>query len=144
MKFFNISYNDKDILAEVYAISGRPYPFLERLKKGGTGTPRGVLEVAPSQIVQKFDHIRSTRYCSLQEMQEGIMLCFNRRQETFAVPMNHQDIAFIGWNREKDQDNISLSLEIQTKDGDVYQIAYNKGYHQAISKFLNKIPLQTN
>jgi hypothetical protein len=144
MKFFNISYNDKDVMAEVYAISGRPFSFIERLKKGGTGTPRGVLEVAPAGITRKFDHIRSTRYCSLQEMQEGIMLCFNRRQETFAVPMNHKDIQFIGWNREKEQGSISLSLEIQTNDGDVYQIAYNKGYHQTIKKFLNKIPSQTN
>jgi len=88
MNIFNVSYNNKELLEEVYAISGRPYGFIERLKRGGTGTQRGVLEEGPMEVTLKFTHIQSARFCSIREMRQDILLYFICRQETFAIPMN--------------------------------------------------------
>jgi hypothetical protein len=138
MKIFNVSYKDRDLLHELYAISGKPHPFYKGLKQGGTGSPRGVLKACPAEVSDMFQLIQSIRYCSIREMQEGILLYFRLRQDTYAIPINRKEILKMDWNKEKLNKN-EFILEIHTQQGERYHIRYNRGYFSTISKFLNKI-----
>ena len=136
MKIFNVSYHDKDILDEVYAISGKPFGFWAGLKRGGTGTPRGTLAEAPEQVLEKFRHIESIRYCSLREMQEGMLLYFNRRLETYAIPVNRKEIKVLRWR--KSGGRAGPVLELTTTYGHSFAIQYNRGYIKSMNKFLQR------
>ncbi|MCB2221669.1 MAG: hypothetical protein KQI35_14835 [Bacteroidetes bacterium] len=134
-KIFHISYRDKDILEEMYTVSGRPYGLLSRLKRGGTGSPRGVFEKAPDTVIKKFGELQSLRYCSLNEMKEGLLIYFNRRHEVFAIPVNRKDILKFDWIDVKNKSNDHL-LELRTRSDEHYIIRFNQGYAKAVNRFL--------
>jgi hypothetical protein len=136
MKIFNVSYKNSDIWDEIHLISGRPYGFLGGIRRGGTGTPRGILEDAPEDVLNKYKNVQSIPYCGFREMKEGLLLYFRIRNEVFTIPMNKKDITNLNWNKKEGPRSF---LSLATKSGESFSISYPKQYTPSMDKFIRKI-----
>jgi hypothetical protein len=140
MKIFHVTFHDKEVMRKMYEISGKPYGFWASLRRGGSGTPRGVLQETPDAVTQKFENLQSTSYCSFQEMRRGILLSFNRRQEAFSIPIPFSEIERLAWKRDV-KNGRKNSLELLIKTGEKFVIQYDRGYFKAVNNLLGRLPL---
>jgi hypothetical protein len=138
MKVFNLSYNDKKRLAEVYAITGKPYGLIRSLGRGGTGSARGILLDAPGEIMKLFEGFSYQKYCNIQEMTNGIIIGFRSRLESFGVPMGFDEIARIEIKDLKEQES-KVILEIENKKKEIITIEYSRFESTAIRKFITSL-----
>jgi len=136
MKVFNLSYNDKERLAEVYAITGKPYGLIRSLRRGGSGSVRGILLDAPGEILKLFEGFSYQRFCNIQEMTNGIIIGFRSRLESFGVPMGFDEIARMDVMDLKDQ-NGKVVLEIENRQNELIKIEYSRFETSSIHKFIS-------
>ena len=135
MKVFNLSYNDKERLAEVYAITGKPYGLIRSLRRGGSGSVRGILQEAPLEIMKLFEGFSYQKYCNIQEMTNGIIVGFRSRLESYGIPMGFYEIARIDILESKEQDG-KVVLEIENRQREIIKIMYSQFESNSIRKFI--------
>lgn len=135
MKVFNLSYNDKERLAEVYAITGKPYGLIRSLRRGGSGSVRGILQEAPLEIMKLFEGFSYQKYCNIQEMTNGIIIGFRSRLESYGIPLGFNDIARIDFLDLKDQED-KVVLVIENRKKEVIKIGYSRFESNSIRKFI--------
>ncbi len=135
MKVFNLSYNDKECLAEVYAITGKPYGLIRSLRRGGSGSVRGILLEAPLDIMKLFEGFSYQKYCNIQEMTNGIIIGFRSRLESYGIPIGFNEIARMDILNLKDREG-KVVLEIENKQNESIKIEYSRFESSAIRKFI--------
>ena len=135
MKVFNLSYNDKERLAEVYAITGKPYGLIRSLRRGGSGSVRGILQEAPLEIMKLFEGFSYQKYCNIQEMTNGIIVGFRSRLESYGIPMGFYEIARIDILESKEQDG-KVVLVIENRQREIIKIMYSQFESNSIRKFI--------
>ncbi len=138
MKVFNLSYNDKERLAEVYAITGKPYGLIRSLRRGGSGSVRGILQEAPLEIMKLFEGFSYQKYCNIQEMTNGIIVGFRSRLESYGIPIGFNEIARMDILNLKDQEG-KVVLEIENRQKEVLKIGYSRFESESIRKFINSL-----
>ena len=78
------TYSIKEVRQEITAAVGKPISFLKRLKMGGNGSQRYVIIEAFKQLEALIDVDNKSRFCNIELRENGIILHFRSRLETFA------------------------------------------------------------
>lgn len=81
----NLSYNDPKIKRELLNSVGESFSWMERLKRGGTGSPKLKLVEASSQIAELLNRDNNLNYCNAELRSKGIIIRFRSILETFGL-----------------------------------------------------------
>lgn len=80
----NVSHHDKAIKTEINTLVGRAFHLIDRIKKGGTGSPRLVIATATQEINELLAADNRIRHCSLELRPKGLIMRFKSRLDTYA------------------------------------------------------------
>lgn len=97
----------REILAFDSSLGGK-YSWLERIKKGGIGSPfmyyEGGWKVMDELNTKRSEAIR----VNIEELKEGFYFRFSERTRTYFTPILKKDIKEVSWNTDKEK--ISLTF----------------------------------
>ena len=106
----NITYDDKDIKAEIDCLIGKSFSLVERLKMGGNGSPRFTIIDSSFTIRKLIRRSNAIGYCNIELRPAGVLVSFKSVLDTYswAIPFNklnvyqekkhyilHSDIEFV-------------------------------------------------
>ncbi len=138
MKHWNLTYNDPERWAQVYAICGKPLSFWEALKVGGSGSPRGVLAAAPGELGVLLDETSYVKYCNVQRMHEGGLLYCKIRLEVFGLPIRKDAVLRVESSR-RNADAFDRQVSIVFRDHQRIDIACSERNVAGWQHFLSEI-----
>jgi hypothetical protein len=78
------TYNIKEVRQEIAAVAGRSISLFKRLKMGGNGSQRLVIVEAFKDLEALIDVDNRSRFCNIELRENGIILHFRSRLESFA------------------------------------------------------------
>ena len=81
----NISYNNPKIIDEINNYVGKPYTILKRLKIGGIGSSKLVINSADSIIENLLNLDNNLNYCNIEIRPKGIIIHFKSLLETYGL-----------------------------------------------------------
>ncbi len=80
----NVSYNNKEMKEAVDELVGKAFSFRERLKLGGTGSPKLKIKEASSELAALLNLDNSINYCNIELRPRGLIISFRSILETYA------------------------------------------------------------
>lgn len=81
----NISYNNQKIIDEINNYVGKPYTILQRLKIGGIGSSKLIVNSADSIIENLLNLDNNLNYCNIEIRPKGIIIHFKSLLETYGL-----------------------------------------------------------
>ena len=81
----NISYNNPKIIDEINDYVGKPYTILKRLKIGGIGSSKLIINSADSIIENLLNLDNNLNYCNVEIRPKGIIIHFKSLLETYGL-----------------------------------------------------------
>ena len=81
----NISYNNPKIIDEINNYVGKPYTILQRLKIGGIGSSKLIINSADSIIENLLNLENNLNYCNIEIRPKGIIIHFKSLLETYGL-----------------------------------------------------------
>ena len=81
----NISYNNPKIIDEINNYVGKPYTILKRLKIGGIGSSKLIINSADSIIESLLNLDNNLNYCNVEIRPKGIIIHFKSLLETYGL-----------------------------------------------------------
>lgn len=81
----NISYNNPKIKREIKKAVGDSYSWTERLRFGGTGSPKLSVLMASKEISELLEKDNYSNYCNVEICYNGIILRFRSILETYGL-----------------------------------------------------------
>ena len=81
----NISYNNPKIIDEINNYVGKPYTILKRLKIGGIGSSKLIINSADSIIENLLNLYNNLNYCNVEIRPKGIIIHFKSLLETYGL-----------------------------------------------------------
>ena len=81
----NISYNNPKIIDEINNYVGKPYTILKRLKIGGIGSSKLIINSADSIIENLLNLDNNLNYCNVEIRPKGIIIHFKSLLETYGL-----------------------------------------------------------
>lgn len=81
----NISYNNPKIIDEINDYVGKPYTILKRLKIGGIGSSKLIINSADSIIENLLNLDNNINYCNIEIRPKGIIIHFKSLLETYGL-----------------------------------------------------------
>jgi len=81
----NISYNNPKIIDEINNYVGKPYTILKRLKIGGIGSSKLIINSADSIIENLLNLDNNLNYCNIEIRTKGIIIHFKSLLETYGL-----------------------------------------------------------
>lgn len=114
MRHWNLTYNDPNRWAEVYAISGQPLGVFEAIRAGwkgqSVGSPKAVLTGATCANLNDLLHLTSNlKWANFQRTTHGGILYFRVLLETYGMPIRKGDLETLKLSRAATQ-NAQLHL----------------------------------
>lgn len=81
---FNISYRDDDITNAINELVGKPYSLWQRLKKGGIGSMRMVIDSAHPSLSPYLKKPPQVTYANIELRPQGILVHLNNVLKVYA------------------------------------------------------------
>ena len=81
----NISYNNPKIIDEINDYVGKPYTILKRLKIGGIGSSKLIINSADSIIENLLNLDNNLNCCNIEIRPKGIIIHFKSLLETYGL-----------------------------------------------------------
>ena len=81
----NVSYNNPQINREILKAVGGSYSWVERIKLGGTGSPKLPLIEASSEIAELLNRDNNFNYCNIEICWNGVIIRFRSLLETYGL-----------------------------------------------------------
>ena len=81
----NISYNNQKIIDEINDYVGKPYTILQRLKIGGIGSSKLIVNSADSIIENLLNLDNNLNYCNIEIRPKGIIIHFKSLLEIYGL-----------------------------------------------------------
>ncbi|MFK7756270.1 MAG: hypothetical protein AB8B53_04985 [Flavobacteriales bacterium] len=81
----NVSYNDPKIKREIRKAVGESYSWAERLKCGGTGSPKLKVLMASREIAERLEKDNYSNNCNIEICYQGIIIRFRSILETYGL-----------------------------------------------------------
>lgn len=90
----NVSYNNSEINREILNSVGESYSWVDRIKFGGTGSPKLPFIEASSQIAELINRDNNYSYCNIEICWNGVIIRFRSVLETYGliIPFHHLSI----------------------------------------------------
>ena len=122
------TYNIKEVRQEIAAVAGRSISLFKRLKMGGNGSQRLVIVEAFKDLEALIDVDNRSRFCNIELRENGIILHFRSRLESFAWVVPFHILSLF-----KSDDSLSIYAGAEFVR---VKAAHNSTLNQ---KFINKI-----
>lgn len=82
---YSISYHDKKITQIINDKVGKPFGFIENIKRKGIGSPRLIITNSCAEIAQILNRNNSIKYANIELRPHGIIIGFQSQLEVFAL-----------------------------------------------------------
>ena len=80
----NLSYFNKQTKRDIDQLVGKAFSLFERLRMGGSGSPKFLVVDASEEIWQKLDRTNTTKTCNIELRPGGIIVGFRSGYEVWA------------------------------------------------------------
>jgi len=124
---FNTTYKNKEYIKESASMVGPAYSFFEKIKMGGIGSSRFIIEELSPKLQPKNLQTIETSYANIELRPHGVIVHFANRQDRYSW--------IIPYYRLVTFNNHSFSLH---SNGNFLKFKKNKNY-QNNKKFINKM-----
>jgi hypothetical protein len=81
---FNISQKNPRQDREIDALVGSSFSFVKRIRMGGIGSPRLLINESSPQISSRIESTEDRKMCNVELRPQGIILRFNSKLTTYA------------------------------------------------------------
>lgn len=81
----NISYNDSKVFDEINNYVGKPYTIFQRLRIGGIGSSKLIINKADSKITNLLNLDNNINKCNIEIRPKGIIIRFRSLLETYGL-----------------------------------------------------------
>jgi hypothetical protein len=81
----NISYNNPNVIDEINKLVGKPYSFLEKIKRGGVGSKKLLITKADKVIENLLLLDQNINNCNIEIRSSGIIIYFRSLLETYGL-----------------------------------------------------------
>jgi len=81
----NISYNNLNVIDEINKLVGKPYSFLEKIKRGGIGSKKLLITKADKVIENLLILDQNINNCNIEIRSSGIIIYFRSLLETYGL-----------------------------------------------------------
>ena len=81
----NISYNNLNVIDEINKLVGKPYSFLEKIKRGGVGSKKLLITKADKVIENLLILDQNINNCNIEIRSSGIIIYFRSLLETYGL-----------------------------------------------------------
>jgi hypothetical protein len=81
----NISYNNLNVIDEINKLVGKPYSFLEKIKRGGVGSKKLLITKADKLIENLLLLDQNINNCNIEIRSSGIIIYFRSLLETYGL-----------------------------------------------------------
>jgi hypothetical protein len=81
----NISYNNLNVIDEINKLVGKPYSFLEKIKRGGVGSKKLLITKADKIIENLLLLDQNINNCNIEIRSSGIIIYFRSLLETYGL-----------------------------------------------------------
>lgn len=90
---FNISYKNLKIERQINELVGKPYSILERITKGGIGSPKLFITRCSPAIYDLLHVNESVKFCNIEMRPKGILIGFQSRLEVYVLVIPYYKLA---------------------------------------------------
>lgn len=81
----NVTYNNPQVKREIRKAVGESYSWTERLRFGGTGSPKLPVLMASKEIAELMEKDNYTNYCNVEICYQGVIVRFRSILETYGL-----------------------------------------------------------
>lgn len=89
---FNTSYKDKEITAEIEALVGKPYSVWQRIKLGGIGSMRMIVEEADPKFSPYLKMATQVTQANIELRPHGLLIHLNNVLKVFTWAIPYQQL----------------------------------------------------
>jgi len=113
---WNTSHNDQKVEREIITAVGSPYSLLDRIIKGGIGSPKLNI-ISASEELSRLIYINQDRHqCSIELRPKGIIVHLKSRLDTYALPIPYYKLTIYKGDKDvftlfKDQHIIKVEVK---------------------------------
>lgn len=112
----NISYNNLNIIDEINKLVGKPYSFLEKIKRGGVGSKKLLITKADKVIENLLILDQNINNCNIEIRSSGIIIYFRSLLETYGLIIPYYKLVVFKVSENEYTFNVdSKFLKIKTK-----------------------------
>ena len=122
MPIFNITYNAPKIIQEINLHLGKPHRWIDRLKLGGIGSRRMVVDSRSPNFDPYMLQEHYLTYTNIELRPQGIMIHIHKKLENYAWVLSFGNFSF-----RKKQQNLIIEAEqgfIEFRDAFVFNQAF--------------------
>lgn len=130
----DVSYNNKEITRKIDDELGKAFPFMERFKMGGIGSPKLILTETSLQISNLMNLDNNRNVCNIEMRPKGIIVGFRSRLSSYGLIIPYYKLVLYKGKAEQysiHKDNYFFKFEAKAKD-------------KAVHKFMKKLMLAKN
>ncbi len=124
---FNTSYSNKDYIKESTHIVGKAFSFFEKIKIGGIGSSRLIIEELSPKLQPKNREAIATNYANIELRPKGIIIHFTNKLDRYSWIIPYYRLVVYS----------TQTFSIHS-NGNVIQFKKNKNY-QDNKKFIHKM-----
>ncbi len=124
---FNTSYSNKDYRKESTHIVGKAFSFIEKIKNGGIGSSRLIIEELSPKLQPKNREAIATNYANIELRPKGIIIHFTNKLDRYSWIIPYYRLVVYS----------TQTFSIHS-NGNVMQFKKNKNY-QDNKKFIDKM-----
>jgi hypothetical protein len=81
----DLSYKDSEIDKEINNLIGKEFNFLEKIKRGGTGSHQLIIKKSDNYIYEILSKSYELNKCNIEIREKGIIIYFRSRQSTYGL-----------------------------------------------------------
>lgn len=123
---FDTTYTDKEITIEINKLAGRPYSLIQRLKLGGIGSHRIIIDQASDDLEKYINPGHSINHVNFELRPLALLAHLKRRTQTFCWV-----IPYINLEMTEDYQMISDSVRrIALKE----PLRYNQDFFKKVER----------
>lgn len=115
----NISYNDSKVFDEINNYVGKPYTIFQRIRIGGIGSSKLIINKADSKISNLLNLDNNINKCNIEIRPKGIIIRFRSLLETYGLIVPFYKLKlFKGKANEYSiyNDNYFIKIEVNKKN----------------------------
>ena len=112
----NISYNNLNVIDEINKLVGKPYSFLEKIKRGGVGSKKLLITKADKVIENLLILDQNINNCNIEIRSSGIIIYFRSLLETYGLIIPYYKLVVFKVSENEYTFNVdSKFVKIKTK-----------------------------
>ena len=112
----NISYNNLNVIDEINKLVGKPYSFIEKIKRGGVGSKKLLITKADKVIENLLILDQNINNCNIEIRSSGIIIYFRSLLETYGLIIPYYKLVVFKVSENEYTFNVdSKFVKIKTK-----------------------------